>query len=390
MQHYALFLQGFIYDIKYKKSEHHANVDCLSRLPIRAGEQLEIDVIDSFQDNVLQTLPTTAKNLADATDKDNTLRELKTALERGKGVTANRRFQIPMSEFTLHTGVIMRGHRVVVPQTERRQILNELHIGHFEVVKMKGLARRHCWWPGIDQDIERLVASCEECTKTRNNPPKVENHVWEPATYPFERVHLDFAGPFMGKQFLVMVNAYTKWPKNGIISKMTAPYNPSTNGQAERFVQTLKKALRNANANHADLDAALQRILLQYRVMPHSGTNVSPSQLMFNRQIKTRLDFIHPSEQPKIFVNANCGRIVKRHIDQIRKTERARVNSEPNLDESRPPDENATIPNVRETRQPTNDPEPQAEPDLFLPPNGTPRRSARERREPERWGYAVK
>lgn len=80
----------------------------------------------------------------------------------------------------------MRGHRVV-SQTERRQILKELHTGHFGMVKMKGLARRHCWWPGIDQDIERLVASFEECIKTRNNPPKVETHVWEPAKYPFER-----------------------------------------------------------------------------------------------------------------------------------------------------------------------------------------------------------
>lgn len=32
MQHYALFLQGFNYDIKYRKSKLHANY--LSRLPV--------------------------------------------------------------------------------------------------------------------------------------------------------------------------------------------------------------------------------------------------------------------------------------------------------------------------------------------------------------------
>lgn len=37
----------------------------------------------------------------------------------------------------------------------------------------------------------------------------------------------------------------------------------------------------------------MPRMLLQYRVTPHSETNVSPTQLMFNRQIKTRLDLIH-------------------------------------------------------------------------------------------------
>lgn len=35
MQHYALFLQEFNYSIKYRKSELHANADCLSRLPIK-------------------------------------------------------------------------------------------------------------------------------------------------------------------------------------------------------------------------------------------------------------------------------------------------------------------------------------------------------------------
>lgn len=35
MQHYALFLQGYNYTIKYRKSEEHSNAECLSRLPIR-------------------------------------------------------------------------------------------------------------------------------------------------------------------------------------------------------------------------------------------------------------------------------------------------------------------------------------------------------------------
>lgn len=47
MQHYAIFLQGFNYDIQYKKSEHHANADCLSRLPVVCQEYVE-DVVDVF------------------------------------------------------------------------------------------------------------------------------------------------------------------------------------------------------------------------------------------------------------------------------------------------------------------------------------------------------
>lgn len=34
MQHYAVFLESFDYDIRYRPSKHHCNVDALSRLPV--------------------------------------------------------------------------------------------------------------------------------------------------------------------------------------------------------------------------------------------------------------------------------------------------------------------------------------------------------------------
>lgn len=58
MQHYALFLQGFNYDIKYKKSELHANADCLSRLPIPSTDFYNCDTIDEFQNTTFNTLHT--------------------------------------------------------------------------------------------------------------------------------------------------------------------------------------------------------------------------------------------------------------------------------------------------------------------------------------------
>nr|XP_022907793.1 uncharacterized protein K02A2.6-like [Onthophagus taurus] len=202
---------------------------------------------------------------------------------------------------------------------------------------MKELARGICWWPNIDSNtIEELVKDCTNCSLTRNNSSKVEVHVWESANKPFQRVHIDFAGTFMGKYFFLLVDAFSKYPfvyvmnniktestiktyrkifsmlglpKNGIISKFTAPYHPSTNGQVERFVQTLKKGLKNLNATNESLQMKLNQLLLQYRIMPHQQTKESPLVLMFGRRIRTKLDLILPEEKPKI----------RRHVDQLRK-----------------------------------------------------------------------
>ncbi len=54
----------------------------------------------------------------------------------------------------------MWGLRVVVPLKLRSQVLEELHVGHLGVVKIKSLARSFVWWPGIDQQIEQFAMHC--------------------------------------------------------------------------------------------------------------------------------------------------------------------------------------------------------------------------------------
>lgn len=72
--------------------------------------------------------------------------------------------------------------------------------------------------------------------------------------------------------------------ENGIIHKRTAPYNPFTNGLAERFVQTLKQALRKLNSNGDNIKANLQKVLFNYRLMPHQQTGKSTSEMMFGNK----------------------------------------------------------------------------------------------------------
>jgi len=102
------------------------------------------------------------------------------------------------------------------------RFLHDLHRSHFGVAKMKALARGLFWWPGVDKAIEEIAKNCNICNSLRNNLPKVEIHEWETAEAPSDRIRIDYAGPFMGVNFLVLVDAFSKWPFLPIVKNITA------------------------------------------------------------------------------------------------------------------------------------------------------------------------
>ena len=217
-------------------------------------------------------------------------------------------------------------------------MLKQLHVGHSGIVRMKELARSYFWWPGLDKHIEENAAQCTTCQTVRNTPPPAAVHPWEWPAEPWQRVHIDFAGPFEGKMFLVVVDAHSKWPdvtimkstttgktierleemfsryglpeqlvsdngaqfvaeemeaflkKNGIQHMKSAPYHPSTNGLAQRFVQTLKHSLKASACSFLKLHS----FLLTYRNTPHSTTKAAPAELLLKRALRTKLDCVRP------------------------------------------------------------------------------------------------
>ena len=90
---------------------------------------------------------------------------------------------------------------------------------------------------------------------------------------------------------------------NGINHVLSAPYHPSTNGQAERFVGTFKKAFRKGMRERAErptsLNHKLCEFLLAYRTTPHTTTKRTPAE-MLGRRLKTRLDLVHPDASERI------------------------------------------------------------------------------------------
>ena len=62
--------------------------------------------------------------------------------------------------------------------------------------------------------------------------------------------------------------------KRGIKHRNITPYWPRANGEAERFVQPMKKIIRSAYIEKTDWKAECYKFLLNYRTSPHAVTKI--------------------------------------------------------------------------------------------------------------------
>ena len=58
---------------------------------------------------------------------------------------------------------------------------------------------------------------------------------------------------------------------------LCSPYHPSSNGLAERFVQTFKRAMRACEKDEPSLHLHLSEFLFSYRSTPHATTAITPA-----------------------------------------------------------------------------------------------------------------
>ena len=107
--------------------------------------------------------------------------------------------------------ILLWNSRLVVPKSLQARILHMLHEGNQGIGSMRALARIYVWWPNIDEDIERYVMGCHSCQENRQNEPETLLYSWNAPTEPWTRIHIDYAGPFEGKYWLIVIDAYSKW-----------------------------------------------------------------------------------------------------------------------------------------------------------------------------------
>jgi hypothetical protein len=299
----------------------------------------------------IEALPVTSQQIKIATQRDPVLSKIKSYVLKGwpdqvpKSLQA---YRSKIAELTVEEGCLLWGGRVVIPQSLKDVVKAELHKEHLGISKMKALARGHVWWAGIDKELEALAKSCTECAAVKQSPAKAPLHPWGWPRRPWQRIHIDFAGPFMDKSFFIVVDAYSKWAevvimpqtttvrtiaalrqlfsvhglpeeivsdngpqftsaefaeftrKNGIKHTRSSPYHPASNGEAERFVRTFKESMKAGKNDGLTLPHRLASFLLTYRTTPHSTTGTPPCELLMGRSLRTRWDLLKPNTRTSV------------------------------------------------------------------------------------------
>lgn len=313
-----------------------------------ASIKMENEIQQIITDDINSALPVSFNDIGRESKNDPTLQEVAKYIINGwphKSAIKSRevlKYYNFKDSLSLIKNCLIFKDRTVVPPKFRGPILAQLHSTHPGISRMKALARSYVHWPNMDEDITAVVKSCEPCASTAKLPVKSLLSSWPIPNRPWERVHADFAGPLNNNEYyLILVDAYSKWPEVFPLSSITTEqtiikisevcarfgcmttlvtdngpqftsalfqkfckernishvftpiYHPQSNGLAERFVDTIKRALKKSYGNKLIF---LQDFLQNYRATPNSNApnGFSPAELMMKRKITLPLDSVRP------------------------------------------------------------------------------------------------
>ncbi|XP_062588694.1 uncharacterized protein K02A2.6-like [Saccostrea cucullata] len=232
--------------------------------------------------------------------------------------------------------IVYKGSLIVIPPSLRKEMLNLIHKSYLGIVKSKSRAREVMYWPAMNAGIEQAISNCPSCgeyQKQQNREPLMPTPTPD---LPYTHVGTDVF-EFRGKKYLILVDYYSKYidavelrsetttaiiealktvfachglpgklrsdngpqfssatfktfcAELGIEHERSSPHFQSSNGEAERAVQTIKNLWTKCDDK--------QLALLDYRTTPLENINLSPAQLLMDADLGTRF------QHHKIFLN---------------------------------------------------------------------------------------
>ena len=236
------------------------------------------------------------QEICEATSKDSALRILANTVHEGWPKTIRncprsiQSYWYFRDDITYEEGILYKGVRLIMPQSERASTLKVLHMGHYAIDKMNLRAKEIVYWPGINEDIKVTCYKCEIYAKFERTQQKETLQYVEMPQAGWEQLGLDLF-PLRNTCYLIVVDYFSWFPvvrklqclhsmsvirhlkeifteigvprcivsdggtqftsqefqdftrRWDIQHRITSLTNAQSNGQAEWFVQTIKNSL---------------------------------------------------------------------------------------------------------------------------------------------------
>ena len=323
-------------EVEYQPGKEIVLADSLSRLPSTHNkETIDLDVRVDF----VRLSDERIQELRNKTKDDHVLRTPSETIVTGwpetikELPTSIRSYWSFRDELSVEDGILLKGTRVIIPESMQSFILDRLHYGHLGIEKTRLRAKDSVYWININRDIETMVKSCHICEEHQPAQQHETLLPHEVPSRPWEVVGTDMFF-FNDADWLIITDYYSKFPivrkmprpclsssvvsvtkqifsETGVPSRVvsdngphfasacyaelskemafrhvtSSPRYPRSNGFIERQIQTVKHVMKKSRQSGQDLDLAL----LCLRTTPIDSKLPSPAELLNGRKAQSTL-----------------------------------------------------------------------------------------------------
>lgn len=336
LQRMLLQLQAYDITLIYKQGKHMYLADTLSRSPDTSASQTSATT-EAFEVMSVSYISTARlEELRTHTAQDQVLQTLSTVIQHG---WPDKERQLPLAiraffpyrdELATEDGIVVKGHRAVIPHSLQQDYVNIMHRGHPGLESTKCRARMTVFWPTMNRDITEKLLSCSVCNSTRAHQQKEPLLLHPVPELPWSTVSTDVSD-WHGKQYMVLVDSYSGWfevdllhnvSSAAVISKLkrhfsvhgsphtlvsdnaryytsqqfqvfadqwdfvhvtSSPDYPQSNGLAKRAVRSAKQLMERSHRDGTDVFLNL----LNIRNIPRDKTLGSPAERLMSRQTRS-------------------------------------------------------------------------------------------------------
>lgn len=195
--------------------------DALSRSPRSYTSELTDthSDVECYIATVVQDIPASPSRMdriKAATANDNELQAVIKLIRNGwpeykDKVPQNVRAYVKVkSELTETNGLVIRGCRIVIPKSERAEVLKRIHAGHQGLLKCRDRANSSVWRPGLSAALKDTVVQCQTCQEQKRTQQKEPLISTPLPDCPWKRIGLDLC-EYNKHNYLAVSDSYSRF-----------------------------------------------------------------------------------------------------------------------------------------------------------------------------------